>query len=75
MDSRLPTGAEAVLRIKPAGLGDQDLSEGRIEPPVAALIGIGERAASDLPSDAHMIELGLLCVQAGHRVAQAVTIG
>lgn len=73
--SAVEIGAEAVVRIEPPSLVNQDLCEGRIEPPVATLIGIGERAAPDLLADAHKIELRPLGVQTGHRVAKAVAIG
>jgi hypothetical protein len=67
--------AERLVGIEAAGLHDQGSCEGLIEPPVAQLVGVGQRRATHATADTHVIELGALRVEAGDGVAQAVAVG
>jgi len=68
-------GAEGVVGVEAARDADERLGEVGIDPPVAAFVGIGQRAPRDRSADTHVVELGMLGAQAGFDVAQALAIG
>src|SRR5687768_11955863 len=53
---------------------DQSVCKVGIDSPIAPLVGIGQRGASDPSLKTAVIELGTLCSQAGFDIAQAVAI-
>ena len=55
-------------------LGDQPLREIRIDPPVARLVGVGQRRAADRLAKAHVVELAGLRRQTDLDVAQALPV-
>ena len=55
-------------------LGDQPLREIRIDPPVARLVGVGQRRAADRLAKAHVVELAGLRRKADLDVAQALPV-
>ena len=63
--------AKVLVGIESSGHGDEDLCEIGADAPVAILVGVGECAAGDSCTDAHVIESGLHCTQASHDIAQA----
>ena len=67
--------AKVLVGIQPSGLGNEHLGEVGIDAPVAILVGVGECAAGDSCTDAHVIESGLHCTQASHDIAQASPVG
>jgi len=66
---------EPVLGIESAGDADERIREILIDAPVAAFVGVGQRAASDPAANAQVVELARLRAQAGLDVAQAFPIG
>jgi len=54
---------EGIGGVKLSGFCDYDLSEIGINPPIPALIGVGEGVSGDLSPDAQMIKSGLRCPQ------------
>jgi hypothetical protein len=58
-----------------ARLPDEPLREFGVDTPIAVLVGMGQGGASHRRANAHVIELGGLCRQAGLDVAQALAIG
>ena len=71
----LELSAEVVVLVQSPRPGDQDLSEVRVDSPVAVLVGIGERAPSDDPAKAGVVKFPLKGVEAGFDVSQALAIG
>lgn len=65
---------EALARIQPAGLADQDPGEVGVDAPVALLVRHGQGVARDSRPDAHVVELLRAGTQAGFDVAQALPI-
>ena len=61
-----------VLSIQAAGFGDQDMSQLRIDTPVAVLVGLGQGAARNGPSDSSVIEFRAERSQTGFDIAQTV---
>src|SRR5690348_18506000 len=64
--------AECIIRIEATSRGNQRGRKGCIESPIAPLISISQCAALHRSAYAHVVELGLLRVQADDRIAQAV---
>jgi len=75
VDGVIEFHAEAVLRIELARSADQVLREIGVQPPIAALVGIGQCRTRHRLREAHVIELGCLSTQAGLDVAQTLPIG
>jgi len=66
--------ADGIARIKWPGDADQDLREVGIDPPVMALIGIGQRGARHPAAKAHVVEFATHRPQASLYVAQALPV-
>ena len=66
---------QILVGIQPSRLGDQSLSQFRVDPPVACLIGIGQGRASHRGAEPHSVELGSLRRQASLDVAKALPVG
>ena len=64
-----------VLGIESAGDVDERIREILIDAPVAAFVGVGQRAAGDPAANAQVVELVRLRTQAGLDVAQAFPVG
>ena len=75
IDRLIQFHAEGIAGVKLSGLGDQDLGEVGINPPVPDLIGIGQGVAGDLSPDAQVIKFGLCCPQTCLDVSQAFPVG
>ena len=83
IDGRRVEGVHRGRQVHPEGLGrvegfggaDQPLGEVGVDPPVAPLVRIGQGAARDAASDAHVVQLGLHGPQTRLDVAQALAIG
>jgi len=67
--------AEVLVDIEHASLGDQPLSQLEINAPVARLVSIGQRRASDRRADAHVVKLAGLSRQTHFDIAQALAVG
>ena len=67
--------SQVFRRVERARLPDEPLREFGVDTPIAVLVGIGQGGASHRRANAHVIELGGLCRQAGLDVAQAFAIG
>ena len=65
---------QVFVAIQPPGFLDQSLREVAIDPPIARLVGIGQRTAGNLAANAQMIKPVLLRAQAGHDIAQTFAI-
>ena len=66
---------QILAEIQLARLGDQPLGQLRVDPPVAPLVGIGQRRAVHRIAKAHVIELRRLRRQAGLDIAQTFPVG
>ncbi len=66
---------EVLADIQSSGLGDQDLSEIGVDPPVPHLVGIGQGVSRDLSPDAHVIEFVLGSPETGLNISQAFPVG
>jgi len=66
---------QVLVAIESPRLRDQQLREIGIDPPVAGLVGIGQRAARDRAANPQMIEPAFLRAQAGYEVAQTLAEG
>jgi hypothetical protein len=66
--------AQGIAGVKLSGLCDEDASEIGVDAPIAVLIGLGQGVASDVPSEACVIQLGLQGVQTDFDVAQADSV-
>ena len=64
-------GVQRIVLIEAPGLADERLGQGRVELPVASLVGLGQRAAADGGAEAQMIEQVVAGHQAIDGVAQA----
>lgn len=64
----------AVAAIQPTSLIDQPTSEVGKEAPVTRFIGSRQRGLGNRPSDAHVVELRSVRIQAKHRVAQTLAV-
>ena len=62
------------MAVKVASGGNQNLSEIGIDPPVPVFVGVCQRVARNLSSEAHMIELGLLGTKTSFDIAEAFAI-
>src|SRR4051812_30286799 len=71
----LELSTEAIGLVQPPRAGDQDLGEIRVDPPVAVLVGIGERTPCDRPAKARVVELLVEGAEAGLDIAQALAVG
>ena len=67
--------AERFVRVKFAGLRDEDASEVGEDSPVVGAAGIGERAPRDATAEAGVIEFGSECAEAGFDVAETLAVG
>ena len=67
--------AEALVDVERAGLDDQPLGQLEVDAPVARLVGIGQRRASDRRADAHVVKLAGLSRQTHFDIAQALAVG
>ena len=67
--------AEVLVDVERAGLDDQALSQLEVDAPVAQLVGIGQRRASDCRADAHVVKLPGLSRQTHFDIAQAFAVG
>ena len=66
---------QILAEIQLARLGDQPLGQLRVDPPVAPLVGIGQRRAAHRIAKAHGIEFRRLRRQAGLDIAQTFPVG
>ena len=67
--------AEVLVDVERAGLDDQALSQLEVDAPVARLVGIGQRRASDCRANAHVVKLTGLSRQTHFDIAQAFAVG
>src|SRR5208282_1328149 len=67
--------AEVLVDVERASLDDQPLSQLEVDAPVARLVSIGQRRASDRRADAHVVELAGLSRQTHFDIAQALAVG
>ena len=67
--------AEVLVDVERAGLDDQPLSQLEVDAPVARLVGVGQRRASDRRADAHVVKLAGLSRQTHFDIAQALAVG
>jgi hypothetical protein len=67
--------AEAIGQVQSPRPSDQDLSEVRVDPPVAVFVGIGESAPSDDAAKARVVEFLLKGAEADLDASQAPAIG
>src|ERR1019366_7025965 len=74
VDRLVQIHAERLVDIKLPRHGDQALSEGGVDAPVAHLVRIGQGAARDPTAYPHVIELVALRSEAGLDVAQALAV-
>src|SRR5271169_3528182 len=66
---------EVFVDVERTGLDDQPLSQLEVDAPVARLVGVGQRRASDRRTDAHVVKLAGLCRQTYFDIAQALAVG
>jgi hypothetical protein len=67
--------AEVLVDVERASLGDQPLSQLEVNAPVARLVSIGQRRASDRRTDSHVVKLAGLSRQTHFDIAQALAVG
>ena len=67
--------AERLLGVQAPGNANQRLGELEVDTPVASFVGVGKCAATDIATNAQVIELGRLCAEAGFDVAQTLPVG
>ena len=67
--------AEVLVDVERASLADQPLSELEVNAPVAQLVSIGQRRASDRRADSHVVKLAGLSRQTHFDIAQALAVG
>ena len=75
VDGVLERDAERFVGVKRACLIDEDVGEVAIDSPVVNAVGIGERTARDVASEARVISFSTQCVQTGFDVAEAFAEG
>jgi len=75
IDGSLEIQPEVVFGIKPAGSSDQRLSEFGVDAAIPAVVCIGKIGMCDIPSYAHLVQLGRLGLQAARDVPQALSVG
>ena len=66
---------ERLARVQSPGLLDQDLSEIGINLPIPILVGMGQRAAGNSASNAHVVESACNRTQRGFDIPQTLAIG
>ncbi len=66
---------QILVEVQLPGLDDQSLSQLRVDPPIACLIGIGQRRAAHRIAKAHGIKLRCLHREAHLDIAQTLSIG
>jgi len=66
---------DIVLGVELPRAANEALGEIRVDPPVSAAVGIGQRALGDPASKAGVIESGLQGIQADRDIAQALAVG
>jgi len=66
---------QRVARRVPASLGDDLLRESRVDPPVALLVGIGQRGTGDSALDAQVVESIPEGTKAGLDIAETLSVG
>jgi hypothetical protein len=71
----LQLNTEVVGLVQSPRPGDQNLSEVRVDPPVAVLVGIGKSAPSDDAAKAGVVEFFLKGVETSFDVSKALAIG
>lgn len=71
----LQFGAEGFVGVELSCLLNEDVSEIREDPPIALLVGIGQRAAGRGLANAAVVEFGAQNPEAGLDVAQALAVG
>ena len=74
VDGLLQLYGEAVLGIEFARQFDLAERKIPIDTPVAGFVGIGEGTLGDVATNAQVVELGLMCAQAGFDIAQALAV-
>ena len=67
--------AEVLVGVERSRLDDQPLGELEVDTPVAQLVGIGQRRASDRRTDPHVVKLAGLSCQTHFDIAQALAVG
>ena len=67
--------ADVLVSIERPRLGDEDVREVGIDPPVAHLVGMGQVVAGDRAADSHVKEPIIYRSQAGHDIAQTFAVG
>src|SRR5271168_3181551 len=67
--------AEVLVDVERASLDDQPLSQLEVDAPVARLVSVGQRRASDRRADAHVVKLAGLSRQTHFDIAQALAVG
>jgi hypothetical protein len=66
--------AERLVDVQAPGDANQCLGELEVDAPVASFVGVGKGTATDIATNAQVIELGWLCAQAGFDVAQTFPV-
>ena len=66
---------ERLLGVQAPGNANQRLGELEVDTPVASFVGVGKGTATDIATNAQVIELGRLCAEAGFDVAQTLAVG
>jgi len=75
VDRILKIQSDVLAAIERPRLGDEDVSEVGIDPPVTHLVGMGQVVAGDRAADAHVIEPIFHRSQAGHDIAETSPVG
>jgi len=75
IDGVLEIQANVLVAVKSSSLGDEDVSEVGVNPPVAPFVGMGQVVPGNVAADAHVIEPIFHRLQAGHDIAETFPVG
>lgn len=67
--------SDVLVAIERPRLGDEDVSEVGVNPPVASFVGMGQVVPGNFAADAHVIEPIFHRSQAGHDIAETFPVG
>jgi hypothetical protein len=67
--------SDVLVPVEYPSLGDEDVSEVGINPPVAIFVGMGQVVPRNVAADAHVIEPIFHRSQAGHDIAETFPVG
>lgn len=73
-DGPFQLNPEGLGRVQAPGGGDQPLGKVGVDPPVAHLVGMGQRVAGDDAPEAQVVELGLSHPEAGLDIPEALPV-